>query len=90
MFVVLLIAATVFVTNMLVVNNAITDDVTWLKYYKRTIMPNGMVQLQPFDEVKNTFIMLHDYDMTAKEFSSKFSVVNENKIFSEPTKMVYL
>jgi len=59
---IILIVATVFVTNMLVQNSISTDNVKWLKYYKRTTYSNGMIALEPFEEVKNTFIMLHDYD----------------------------
>ena len=48
-----------------------------------------MVTLEPFEPIKNTFIMLHDYDQTAVKFSKQFSVVNETKIFDQPTRMVY-
>lgn len=65
MFVIVLIAATVFVTNMLVQDSVAPGNVTFLEYYKRTVLSNGMVTLEPFEEVKNTFILLHDYDMTA-------------------------
>jgi len=44
-------------------------DIQFLKYYKRTAFENGTIVLQPFEEVKNTFIMLHDYDMTTKQMS---------------------
>lgn len=49
-------------------------DAKFLEFYKQTIDDKtGQVTLIPFEEVKNTFIMLHDYDMTALEFSKGFS-----------------
>lgn len=92
MFVLALIAAVVVVTNMLVQNAKMNlPDAKFLEFYKQTIDDKtGQVTLIPFEEVKNTFIMLHDYDMTALEFSKVFSVVNESKIFTHPTKMVYI
>ena len=65
MLVVVLIAATVFVTNMLVQNAklTITDNFKHLEFYKRTVASDGSVTLLPlYEDVKNTFIMLHDYD----------------------------
>lgn len=62
MFVLLLIGATVFVTNMLVTDNVMEGNVEFLKFYKRTGFKNGTIVLTPFEEIKNTFIMLHDYD----------------------------
>jgi len=44
-------------------------NITWGKFYKKTVFSNGMVTLEPFEEVKNTFIMLHDYSLTAEVFS---------------------
>lgn len=51
-----------FVTNMLVTDNVMEGNVEFLKFYKRTGFKNGTIVLTPFEEIKNTFIMLHDYD----------------------------
>ena len=65
-FVIGLIVATVFVTHMLVGDAVMPTNVKWLEFYKKTIMEDGMVILQPYYEVKNTMIFLHDYDITAE------------------------
>ena len=69
MFVVILIAITVFVTNMLIMKGKQDSSVTWLEDYKRTEHSNGMVTLDPYSEIKNTLIMLHDFKQTALKAS---------------------
>ena len=71
MFVIVLIAVVVFVTNMLLQKHAVVGnvDIHHGEFYKKSILADGMVTLEPFEPVKNTFIMLHDYDQTAVKFS---------------------
>ena len=73
MFVVVLIAATVIVTNILVQNaggiHGHQDNIWFLDNYKKHIDDKGMVTLDPFEEVKNTIIVLHDYDGSANASS---------------------
>ena len=74
MFVVVLIAATVIVTNILVQNaggiHGHSDNIWFLENYKKQIDDKtGMVTLEPFEEVKNTIIVLHDYDGSANSSS---------------------
>lgn len=62
MFVIILIAVVAFVTNMLIMKGQDSIvGVTWLDNYRREVNSNGMVTLDPYMEIKNTIIILHDY-----------------------------
>lgn len=89
--VIILIAATVVVTNMLVENaGGMSSSSLFLDNYKKSVnTKTGTITLDPFDEITNTFIVLHDYADTANETSQYFVPINEKVILPEPTRLVF-
>jgi len=65
-FVLLLIVGTVIGTMILVKNAGglrnIDTTVEHVGNYQKRTDPNGMITLTPYEDIKNTFIILHDYD----------------------------
>lgn len=48
-----------------------------------------MITLNPFEDIKNTIIVLHDYASTANLTSQFFVPINEKVLLPEPTRLVF-
>jgi hypothetical protein len=49
-----------------------------------------MITLTPYEDIKNTFIVLHDFDQTADQASKTFVPLNQKVVLPVPSKIVFL